>query len=106
MKHSSVRSQPVYWLKADLLNLANLKIGDPTKVARLVDNLLEGDRYQCDPKGYEVCLNESDDNFEKCARIFTEEITLVAPEASAFGPTDCHNHIRQVSRWEEDEMVG
>ena len=71
MKHSSVRSQLVYWVKADLHNLYNLKIGDPTKVAWQVDYLLEGDRYQCDPKGYEVCLNESGDDCGKCARIFT-----------------------------------
>ena len=106
MKHSLVRSQLVYWVKADLHNLYNLKIGDPTKVARQVDYLLEGDRYQCDPKGYEVCLNESGDDCGKCARIFTKEITLVVPAASIFGPPDRHNHIRQVLRWEEDERVG
>ena len=45
---------PVRTLKADLHNLYNLKIGDPTKVARQVEYLLEEDRFQCDPKGYEV----------------------------------------------------
>jgi hypothetical protein len=59
MKHSSVRSQLVYWVKADLHNLYELKIGDPTKVARQVEYLLEGDKYQCDLKGYEVCFNTS-----------------------------------------------
>ena len=54
MKHSSVQSQLVYWVKADLHNLYNLKIGDPTKVAQQVEYFLEEDRFQCDPKGYEV----------------------------------------------------
>jgi hypothetical protein len=49
----------LYWVKSDLHNLYNLKIGDPTKVARQVEYLLEGDRYQCDPKGYEVCFNKA-----------------------------------------------
>jgi len=53
-KHSSARGQLVYWIKTDLPNLYNLKVGDPTKVARQVGFLLEEDRFQCDPKGYEV----------------------------------------------------
>jgi len=63
MKHSSVRSQLVYWVKTDLHNLYNLQIGDPTRVARRVEYLLEGDRFQCDPKGYEVCFNTSFGDF-------------------------------------------
>ena len=57
MKHSSVRSQLLYWVKVDLHNLYDLKIGDPTRVARQVEYLLDGDRYQCDPKGYEVSFD-------------------------------------------------
>ena len=67
---------------------------------------LGGRQISGDPKGYEVCLNESGDDCGKCARIFTKEIMLVVPAASVFGPPDCHNHIRQVLRWEEDERVG
>lgn len=59
MKHSSVRSQLVYTVKSELHNLYKLKIGDPTKVAHQVEYLLEGDRYQCDPKGYEVGFGTS-----------------------------------------------
>ena len=106
MKHSSVCSQLVYWVKADLHNLHNLKIRDLMMVAQQVDYLLEADRYQCDLKGYEVCLNDSSSVCGKCARIFTKKITLVVPAASIFDPPDRHNHIRQVLRWEEDERVG
>ena len=89
----------MYWVKGDLQYLYNTKIRDPTKVARQVDYLLEGGRYQCDPKLYEVSLNESGDDCGKCARIFTKEITLVVPAASIFGPPDGQNHIPQVLRW-------
>jgi hypothetical protein len=75
MKHSSVRSQLVYWVKADLHNLYDLKIGDPTKVARQVEYLLEGDRYQCDPKGYEVCFNESNGGRKWCVKNLTKRFT-------------------------------
>ena len=106
IKHSSVPSQLVYWVKVDLHNLYNLKIGDLIKVAWQVNYLLEGDRYQWDSKGYEVCLNESGGDCGKCAKIFTKEITLAVPAASISGPPDRHNHIQQVLRWEEDERVG
>ena len=49
----------MYWVKADLHNLYDLKISDLTKVVWQVEYLLEGGRYQCDPKGYVVCFNMS-----------------------------------------------
>lgn len=107
----------MYWVKVDLHNLYFLKIGDPMKVVQQVDYRLEGDGYQCNRKGYEVCSIESGKDSGKCARIFNKEIMLVVPAALIFGPSDhrnhiCqvlywhHNHICQVLYWEEDEVVG
>ena len=75
MKHSSVCSQLVYWVKADLHNLYDLKVGDPIKVAQQVEYLLEGDRYQCDPKGYEVCFNMSNSGRKRSAGNLTRRFT-------------------------------
>src|SRR5437016_4533144 len=75
MKYLSVHSQLMYWVKADLHKLYNLKIGDPTKVAQQVKYLLEGDRYQCDPKEYEVCFNMSNGSHKRSAGNLTKRFT-------------------------------
>jgi hypothetical protein len=100
-KHSSIRSQLVYWVKTDLHNLYNLKIGDPTRVARQVAYLLEGDRYQCDPEGYEVCSGASCGGLAWSIKHATKSLT--APPPSFHGPANCHHNLWEIFCWDKNE---
>ena len=53
-KHSSVRSQYVFCAKENIKTLYGLNIDDPPACARKVAYLLEEDRFNCAPKGYDV----------------------------------------------------
>ena len=55
-KHSSVRSQYVFCAKENIKTLYGLNIDDPPACERKVAYLLEEDRFNCAPKGYDVSV--------------------------------------------------
>ena len=56
-KHSSARSQYLYYVKKVVATLYKLDTEDPAACVRMVEYFLKEDRFNCSPNGHEVTFS-------------------------------------------------